>query len=114
MNVTVSTVERDKNVSCHLRRLHAMGLDENYGRPSIGSPVRRRSGMPSGFQRFRRQSIAGCDVLVDGLARELVIPSCGLALNGFAGNACNRQRTSLAHSLNVARPLANLLGCFWV
>src|SRR6185437_11997439 len=66
--------------------------------------------VPSGFQSFRRDGIAVCDVLLDGFAGKLVISTYGLALNRFSIDAGDGHGTGLADSLNVARSLPNLLG----
>src|SRR5262245_66642370 len=70
--------------------------------------------VPSGFQSFRREGIALCNVLIDRLARELVISTYGLALNGFPIDAGDGHGTGLADSFNVARSFPNLLGYLWV
>src|SRR5215510_5319978 len=49
-------------------------------------------------------------MLVDALAGKLVIAGHGLALDGFPGEACNREGGALPDSLDVARSSSDLLG----
>jgi hypothetical protein len=74
--------------------------------PPLSNPCR-----PS-FQGFRRYGIALGNVLVDGLARELVISGDRLPLHWFPRYARYREWASLPDRLNVVWPSFDLLGYF--
>jgi hypothetical protein len=90
----------------HCRTIHTTEGDQTfryqYAR-ALATRWRLRPCRPF-LQYLGCYCVALCDVLVDALARELIIARDGLALDRFPCDARNRQRACLSDRLKVARP----------